>query len=143
MHYSVLTVLIIAMAMAGCEKDDNGNGPDKATLLTSHIWKYDSFSTSETDPDILLVVNFFAAAYTGSTINLNSDGTYVFTSQDETDDGTWELSADGTKMITDKGTEDETEHTIVTLTSDVFEHTFTEDFELGLGSVDITLKWVK
>ena len=142
LSYSVLAVLIIVTAMTGCKKDDNGNGAEKTALLTAHIWKYYNFTTTSTDPHVQQAAAEIADEYTGASINLNSDGTYTYSQHGATDSGTWELNADETKLITDKGTDDETEHSIITLTSDVFENTWTEDFNF-LGLVEVTLRWVK
>ena len=150
MRYSVITLLIFAIVgLAGCDKDDNGNGADKTSLLTAHIWKFDNASTTSTDPLIQAMVTMMSTlVYTDATMNFNADGTYAMTiknpltQQDETDSGTWEWNSDESKVIIDKGTEDEAESTIVTLTSDVLEHTMTEE-EDDLGIIELTMRWVK
>ena len=149
MRFSVITVLIFSVvAMTGCDDDNNGNGDDKTALLTAHVWKFDKITTTSTDAEIQLAVTLMSAFLTGSTMHFKSDGTYTmsmmnpFTQQLETDSGTWELNAAGTVITIDKGTEDEGESTIVTLTSDVLEHTMEEEIDEGVTAA-VNYRWVK
>jgi hypothetical protein len=143
LRYSVLSFLILSiLAITGCKKDDEGNGPDKSSLLTAHVWKFSSITTSSTDPDVQLAVNLVAAFMTNGTMTYAAGGTYTITMLGQSDSGTWELSADGKTITVDKGTADETFHTIKTLTADVLE--FSESVvDEDLGTFDITYKWVK
>lgn len=70
-----------------------------------------------------------------SAITFNSNGTYEVTVEGEgSDTGTWEFTKNETAILIDKGTDDETEIQIVSLTESRFEGTITmteEDEELG------------
>ena len=143
LRYSTITLLIfVVFALTGCEKDDNGDGPDKKTLLTAHVWKYDKLTTTSTDSEVQLLINLLAAFMTNATANFAADGTYTITILDQPDSGTWELSADGTKLTFDKGTDDETVQSITTLTSDVLE-SIESTVDLDYGNFDVTYRWVK
>jgi hypothetical protein len=143
LRYSVLSLLALSiLAITGCKKDDEGNGPDKNSLLTAHVWKFSTLTTSSTDPDVQLIVNLMAAFLTNSTISYAAGGTYTITMLGESDSGTWELSADGKTITVDKGTEDEGVHTIKTLTADVLEFSETVEEE-GYDTFEVTYKWVK
>ncbi len=137
----VLSIMVLAvLALTGCEKDDTT--PDKSSLMTAHIWKYNKLSTTSTDTDVQMFVNLMAALMTGSTMNFSTDGTFTMTVMDMTDSGTWELNPDGTKITIDKGTTDEAVQNIITLTSDVLEFSETTEDE-DFGSFDVKYKWVK
>jgi hypothetical protein len=143
LRHSYLSILVIAiLSMAGCEKKDDENGPDKKALLTAHIWKFESLTTTSTDTQVQLAVNLMAAFMTNATLNISADGTYTMTILGESDSGIWELNEDGTKLTIDKGTEDESVQTIVTLTSDVLEFLETVTDE-DYGTFDVKYKWVK
>ena len=140
-RFFVLSLLVLAvLALTGCEKDENG--PDKSSLLTAHIWKYNNLSTTSTDTDIQMFVNMMAGFMTGSTLNFSTDGTLSLTVLGMTETATWELNADGTQITIDKGTEDEGVQNIVTLTSDVLEFTETSEDE-DFGNIVLKYKWVK
>jgi hypothetical protein len=144
MRITLLAVMAIAIAaMSGCSKDDKEeNQLDKKALLTAHVWKFDKLTTTSADADIQLVVNLMGAFMTGATLDYSSNGTYTISILGETQDGTWELSADETKITVDKGTEDEIVHTIVTLTSDVLEFNEPVDEE-EYDLFNVTYRWVK
>ncbi|SNT27166.1 hypothetical protein SAMN05421640_3083 [Ekhidna lutea] len=59
-------------------------------------------------------------------IEFKSDGTYTSTDSEGTDSGTWELTSNDTKVLFDKGTEDELEVNIVSLTESMFVGSFTQ-----------------
>lgn len=62
----------------------------------------------------------FTEPYEGS-ITFNEDGTYSSSDSEGSDSGTWELSNNNQTIIFDKGTEDELEVEIVSLTDSRFE----------------------
>jgi hypothetical protein len=141
LRYSILSILVLSVIAIGCDKDEDGNGPDKQGLLTAHVWNFDKLTTNSTDQDVQLLVNLMGAFMTGATATFSANGTYTISILGETDSGTWELSGDGKKIIMDKGTDDETEVTIVTLTSDVLE--FKESVTDEGLTFDVTYRWIK
>ena len=149
LRYSVLSLLVFALVpFNGCNNDDNGNGPDKNALLTSHIWNFENLSTTSTDALIQLTVTFLSAFFEDATMNFKADGTYTMTMLNpltglaESEDGTWEWNADETQITLDKGTDVETIHVITTLTSDVLEiNESMEDAEFGI--IELSYRWVK
>jgi hypothetical protein len=82
------------------------------------------FGLSQTEGESF--ASFFESEITG-TIEFKSDGTYEVISEGETDTGTWEV--DGDVLTLDKGTADEANADIITLTSNqlVFQIDQTDD----------------
>lgn len=141
--YSVSAFLIlIIIALTSCEKDDIEEIVDKEALLTAHTWNFDKLSTTSTDPDDQYWVEVINANSKNATLNFSTDGIYTMTILEESLSGTWELNADGTKIIFNRGTFDETLQTIGTITSDVLELIVTEVAE-DIGKVDIIFRWVQ
>jgi hypothetical protein len=144
LRLSISTFLILTLfTMTGCKKDDAGkNAPDKKTLLTSHIWKFDNLTTTSTNSDILLIVGLMKTFMGNATVNFTTGGTYTRSMLGESDNGSWEFNAGETSIIMDKGAADESEVIIVQLTSDVLE--FKENVQDdNLGTFDVNYKWVK
>ena len=139
-YHSLLTfVILITIALTGCEKDDNVNDSIKTALLTAHVWNFDDYSISSTEYQA--TVYAMIAALTDVTWSFAADGTWT---QSESDisfvlaSGTWEWNADETKLILGKGTENEHTYDLITLTSDVL--------EMGMlvsGDNSLTIRWVK
>jgi hypothetical protein len=145
-RYSILLMLVIAVpVMTGCEKDDDkkDNGPDKESLLTAHIWKFSSLSSTSTDQDVQLFVSMMSIFMTNATLEFGKDGSYTMTlpALETSDTGTWKLSSDGTKLTITTGGE-QAVSTISKLTSDEFEFKETVDEE-GMPAFEVTYTWVK
>jgi hypothetical protein len=143
LRFSLLSLLALSiLAVTGCKKDEEG--PDRNALLTAHVWKFSTLTTTSTNQDVQLLVSFMSAflATFNATLTYSTDGTYALAAQDSSDSGTWELSADGSTIIVNKGTDDESIHTIKTLTADVleFDETVVDD---DYGTFVVTYKWVK
>jgi len=137
-----ISILVFAvLAISSCEKDNNGHGADKQSLLTSHIWKFGTLTTTSTDIDALVFVALMEAYKTGTTLNFTTDGHYAIVAFEDSETGTWELNADGTKLTLDDGTAYEVIHDITSLTSDVLEYIEAVDGEFG--SFDMKYSWVK
>jgi len=140
MSHSVLTFLIFtAIALTGCEKNDNVNDTIKTPLLTAHVWNFDKYSMTSTEYQHTIFA--MTAALTDVTWSFAANGTWT---QSESglsyavDYGTWEWNADETKLILGKDTENERIYDLITLTVDVL--------EIGmLVSEDntLTIRWVK
>ena len=78
------------------------------------------------------------ALLTNSVLNFNADGTYILTALNDSDTGTWSLSADETMLIMDNDEPGK----IVTLTEEEFALEGTET-DNQLGSYTVTLWWIK
>jgi hypothetical protein len=142
-RYSVLTIMVLAViALSGCEKNDTDNGTDKYALLTANIWNFDKLSTRSTNSDIHLLVDLTATLFTDATLKFNANGHYTLTIMGIAGNGTWELNNDETKLILDKGTENEATHNLAKLTSDILEYNESV-VEEGIGNFELTYRWVK
>ncbi|MEA1898182.1 MAG: lipocalin family protein, partial [Bacteroidota bacterium] len=110
---SPVLVLLFLFAALGCEKEDEFS---KEELLTAHTWRFSDMTADTDTQDILDLITFVKALMTGGTLSFDDDGTYSMTAMQQTDTGTWELSSDEKTLIMDKGTADESETTLVSLT---------------------------
>ena len=65
LRYTLLSLIAISvLAVNGCKKNDDENGPDKGSLITSHTWNFSSLTTSSTDPMVQAVVRVTDPDYT-------------------------------------------------------------------------------
>jgi len=114
-YTSPLLILLFLLAVLGCEKDEDLT---KEEILTSHVWKFSKMTANTDNQDVLDLIAFAEALMTNGTINFDDDGTYSMTAFQQTENGTWELSADETTltMDDDDGTVDPSETTIASLT---------------------------
>ncbi len=112
-YTSPVLLILFLFAGLGCEKDANLSDED---LLTSHVWRFSEMTANTDNADALAWIEVIEALVTGMTLNLHEGGTYTMTVMQQSEDGTWELSADGTTLTLDKGTADESETTLVSLT---------------------------
>lgn len=126
-------------SITGCKKDDKD--PDITTLLTKHVWKIWELSTTSTDPDIQLAVTYKSSQMTNAELQFRMDGYYFIVIHQQSDMGTWELNANETAIIVDKGTIHETEWEILQLTKSQLELKEYVD-DKTLGTFDITYNWV-
>jgi|GEM_PF-1951048 len=125
---SVLLLLIPIFILASCKKDDDSDGKNKELIGK---WTITS-SESEITINGTDIVEFFmtelelsqsdAEMYAAlfdydmsGTIEFKSDGTYETITDGDTDNGTWELNGD--ILTLDKGTGDEVDADVITLTS--------------------------
>jgi len=128
---SLFLFYILIFATTGCEEENK----NKEALLTAHMWKFDKMETNSTNQDILDAMVFANAllASVGLEWTFDTDGSHTLTATNldppESEEGTWELSSDGKTLFIEKGTVDEEEMTIRTLTSDklVFEEESWDD----------------
>ena len=107
----VLLIFFLFVGL-GCEKDANLSDEE---LLTSHIWRFSEMTANTDDPDVLALIDFAEAIMTGGTVNFHDGGIYTMTAMQQSEDGTWELSADGTTLTLDKGTDDESATTLASI----------------------------
>ncbi len=130
MFCGILMGLVI-LVTSGCEEDKLS----KEELLTAHPWKFEKVETTSTNPDIqsgILLANGLLTAV-GAVWTFYEDGTHVLTFTNleppESNDGTWELSADGKTLYMNLGDEEEEEAHIKSLTSSklVFEEELWDD----------------
>jgi hypothetical protein len=143
LRFSLLCLMGISiLALDGCKKNDEENGPDKSSLITAHTWRFASLTTTSSDAMVQATVNLVAAFFTNATATFASGGTYSMTILGTSGGGTWEMSADGSTLTLDKGTEDEVVYTVTTLTSDVLMYSIT-DVDEDLGTYDMNFKWIK
>jgi len=122
---------LVILVTSGCEEDKLS----KEELLTAHPWKFEKVETTSTNPDIqsgILLANGLLTAV-GAVWTFYEDGTHVLTFTNleppESNDGTWELSADGKTLYMNLGDEEEEEAHIKSLTSSklVFEEELWDD----------------
>ena len=114
-------IIVIPFAISSCS-DDDGIALTKTQLLTSSAWKFSTVSTGDATVDAL-----FQLLFTGFTITFNTDGTTVVTFPGEpNENGTWEFTAEETKVILDKGTIDEQTSDIITLNAATLVITITD-----------------
>ena len=111
-YTSPVLLIFFLFAGLGCEKDANLSDEE---LLTSHIWRFSGMTANTDNADVLALIEFAEALMTGGTLNLHDDGTYTMTAMQQSEDGTWELSADGNTLTLDKGTDDESATTLVSI----------------------------
>lgn len=144
MFCGILMGLVI-LVTSGCEEDKLS----KEELLTAHPWKFEKVETTSTNPDIqsgILLANGLLTAV-GAVWTFYEDGTHVLTFTNleppESDDGTWELSADGKTLYMNLGDEEEEEAHIKSLTSSklVFEEELWDDEQQEFYTT--TNSWVK
>ena len=123
------------LAMPACNKEELLTNRE---LLLNHPWHFSKATTTSTDPNVQQAVTLVQALLTNSVLTFHDDGTYIFTALNDSDTGTWSLSADETMLIMDN----EDPGKIVTLTEEEFalEGTETDD---QLGTYTVTLWWIK
>ncbi|GEM_PF-717936 len=122
---------LVILATSGCEEEKS----NREELLTAHPWKFQMAETSSTNPTIqsgIVLANGLLTA-AGAVWTFYDNGTHVLTFTNleppESDDGTWELSADGKTLIMTLDDEEEEEAHIKSLTSTrlVFEEELWDD----------------
>jgi len=124
-------VLITGLILSSCSKDETitdnligtwtaGTSTFNATIGDKTLTQYFTDIMGLTTAEAQLYINFFnltmQQSFTG-TVQLNSDNTYTSTMGGNDDSGTWNLSADGTKLTIDSGTGDPMIFDIIELTS--------------------------
>jgi hypothetical protein len=136
---------LVILVTSGCEEDKLS----KEELLTAHPWKFEKAETTSTNPNIqsgILLANGLLTAF-GAVWTFYEDGTHVLTFTNleppESDEGTWELSADGKTLILTTGDEEQEEAHIKSLTSSklVFEEELWDDEQQEFYTT--TNSWVK
>ena len=117
---SPLLILLFLFTALSCEKDEDLS---KEELLTAHVWKFSKMTADTDNQDALALIAFAEALMTGGTLNFDDDGTYSMTAMQQTETGTWELSADETTLTLDDddGTVDPSETTLAKLTLSTME----------------------
>lgn len=131
----VLFLSVSLIFVSSCKKDEDD--PDKTGLLTSHIWNFDDLTTSSTNSDVQLMINFVKALMTDATLEFTSGGSYTLTAMDESESGSWSFNTDETELLLDGSPAE-----ILTLTSSVLEFKQQEDDE-EYGQYTVTYRWVK
>jgi hypothetical protein len=127
---SGILIGLVILVTSGCEEEKS----NREELLTAHPWKFQKAETTSTNPDIqsatALAAGLLAAFGAEWTFYENGTHTLTFTNLEppESDDGTWELSADGKTLFMSMG-DDDVEATIKTLTASklVFEEELWDD----------------
>ena len=97
--FLMATALLITVTQSGCKKVKS---PD--VLLTAHPWVFSKMETTSTDSTIIKGIAIANAMMTGAVMTFHKDGTYSMTTLQQTQTGTWELSADNKSLtITETG----------------------------------------
>jgi len=137
-YSSPILLIFFLFAALGCEKDANLSDEE---LLTSHIWRFSEMTANTDNADVLSLIGFAEALMTVGTVNFHEGGVYTMTAMQQSDDGIWELSADGTTLTMDKGTEDESATTLASIT--LSKMTWEDDGDY-LGTLfTTTTVWIK
>lgn len=137
-YASPFLILLFLFAALGCEKEDEFS---KEELLTAHTWRFGDMTVDTDTQDILDLITFVKALMTGGTLSFDDDGTYSMTAMQQTDTGTWDLSADEKTLIMDKGTVDESETTLVSLTLSKMK--WEDEGEYNSETFTTTTTWIK
>lgn len=137
-YTSPVFILLFLFAAFGCEKDANLS---KEEMLTSHVWRFSEITATTNNQDVLDLLQLAEALMTGGTITFNKDGTYTMTIMQQTEDGTWELSVDETTLIMDKGTGDEDEATLASLTLSRMVWESEDDYQGEIYTVSVV--WIQ
>jgi len=125
-----LLLLVSIFLISSC-KDDDDPVLTKTQLLTQNTWKYSSGTSSDAFAQSLLAI------LTGQEYTFKSDKTYSGILLGFPTSGTWDFSADESKLILEKGTSDETSSEIVKLDASNLELKTVD------GGVTTTLKYAK
>jgi len=112
-----LMLAFFAAIFTGCEKDDVSS-PDMKTIILSKTWTFDKVTTNSNNVDIQALVAIAGGFLNGSTIKFDANGTYSWVVLNSPSAGTWEL-VDKTLTL-DKGTEDESVSTVVSISTAQF-----------------------
>ncbi len=137
-YASPFLILLFLFAALGCEKEDEFS---KEELLTAHTWRFSDMTADTDTQDILDLVTFVKTLMTGGTLSFDDDGTYSMTAMQQTDTGTWDLSSDEKTLIMDKGTVDESETTLVSLTLSKMK--WEDEGEYNGETFTTTTTWIK
>ncbi len=111
---SLLVILWACLLNTSCKKED-GSQPNPATskkALISKTWKVDQVIIND--------VRDQTTDYSSVRFQFKSDGTYKVNAVTGNVEGIWELSSNEQKLLTDKGTADEDEVTILLLNESQF-----------------------
>ena len=165
----LLVIALATLTLVACSEDDDGpagitgdligtwtggsatinsftiNGEDLSTFLDAFIQLLIDAGASQADADAFAdefedeLSAGFTEFFEGS-ITFDENGTYTSTDSEGSDSGTWELTNNDQTILFDKGTEDELEVEIVSLTDTRFEGLIqiseTEDIDED-GTADI------
>ncbi len=136
----LLAVAISALTLVSCSEDDD-DGPSGVSGTLVGSWESASVTIDEitvNGQDLVAylqgigfpqeLIDFFEAGLAEGTeesfaidLEFRADGTYTATDETGSENGTWELTNGDTVILFDKGTENEFEMTIVSLTDTRFE----------------------
>lgn len=138
---SLLAMAMMAsvLILSSCGKDDDP-AKSKTVLLTQHTWKFSAVTSDF--PGFDLFKEEFATDYESDEFKFNEDKTYTYTNTADASanmSGKWEFSSDETKLILDKGTDDEETYTVVKLDEGTLETSITDPF----FSITFNLIYVK
>jgi Lipocalin-like domain len=116
-YRQLIAITMFILMLISCGTDDPK--VDKSSLLVGAKWTF-----SESIAEDELIQGLITSLYLGSTFTFNANGSYNGEFGDWADnvayEGTWEFTSDDTKIILDKGTDEENTWDIVTLNSDTF-----------------------
>lgn len=135
-------VILIALSLFSCEKDDGNGGKTKTDLLTAHAWVFSDVTSDSDDAMVEFALALVKAIMEDAVYVFDANGSYSLTVYSETGTGTWEFSSDEKTLILDEGTEDEVQNQIVTLTDSQLVLSST-DVDEDIGTYTVTYTWVK
>src|SRR5690348_1701863 len=111
---ALLVVLCVFLLNTACKKDDGNNptpSPSKKDLISKN-WKVDQVLINNVEDK--------TTDHSSAPFQSQSDGTYKVTTVARNTERTWELSSNEQQMLTDKGTDEEDEITILLLNETQF-----------------------
>lgn len=134
----ILSGLVI-LSFTACEKDSDSD-PKVDEIVGEWTITSSSYTATINDVDMIQyfmdafevsqeiaesITDEFYEDITG-TANFKADGTYIMTSNGSTDNGSYKMNADNTKITMDEGTDYEMVMNVSTLTSSKLELSYTE-----------------
>ncbi|MCC9168386.1 DUF5004 domain-containing protein [Pontibacter harenae] len=135
-HFTLLLAFLIMLTAVSCSKENEKEDdvePNKYELLTANTWQGNRIFIEGQDWSSLFDMD-------DTNMTFNKNGTYVYLLGGETNEGTWELTADDQKLLMNKNTEEEFSVDILTLTNSNLNITWEEEDEDTGGSYTIELR---
>ena len=116
---SFLFATLFVVTFSSCGDDEDDVKPSASAMLTAGIWQANEVFVDGIDFSQNVDLE-------NTNIIFNSDGTYVFELNGDTQNGTWELTSNDQKILLDEGRSDEITADILQLTNSNLDIELTE-----------------